>query len=281
MNAPVGDRSFEIGLTTEDRRFSITLPQPAGGDAVYCLAPHKAGSVLFDALARAIARWSGRPFAPVEGLLFENGAAPWQCGDDLLAVYDQPGYVFTGIRELWRLPELARFRGSLKLVLVRDPRDMVVSLYHSIARSHAVPSSGTLADHMQADRKAAQSLGASEFVLNGKADWLAQNYTLLADAVSDPALGVWHWFRYEDIIYAKRDWARALAAIVGAQVIDAEMEQLLAQQDVFPTDEQPGQHVRRVHPGGYARDLSPDAIRYLERIMRRPMEVFGYQAWAG
>lgn len=263
-------------LTFSDKRYTISYEPTSHRDSHYCVALHKSGSVLFDNIVKALCAAANRSFVDVEVQLFDQGLHFGHCDHQLLDFCGQPGFVYTGFRGLWQLTLLRRFRDSTKLMLVRDPRDIAISFYHSMAKSHTVPADGEARDVVLEYRDRAMAQAPSDWVVGGGADGVLDNFNSFARVSRDHAIGPLKVYRYEDVIYAKAEWAADIAAQLGISLPAAALTAIVAKEDIFPATEDPNQHIRRVHPGGYRDSLTRAAIEHIEQRCAEAMAVFGY-----
>jgi hypothetical protein len=254
--------------------FEISFRPPSRSTSHYCLALHKSGSVLFDNLVAGLCEAAGQSAVAFEPQAFKQGIVPPQFDTDALEFLGSPGFVFYGFRGPWRMGESPQFRSAPKLLLVRDPRDIAVSFYHSQRSSHWVPDEGKARDGILALREKALEVTPSQFVLQGKMDFILANYEAYAALCAE--LPAWKVWRYEDIVYAKRDWAREIAARLDLDVPDATLERIVARQDLFPESEDPTKHVRRVHPGGWREVLDDAALAHIAKRSVKAGTTFGY-----
>lgn len=261
--------------TFSGQPYTITFEPTTRDDSVYTVALHKSGSVLFDNLVKAICKASGRSCVDIEVQLFRQGLNFSHCDHLLLDFCGRPGFIYSGFRGLWQLMLLRRFRDSRKLMLVRDPRDIAISFYHSMAKSHTVPD-GAVRDVIMEQRNRAQAQGPSDYVLNGGVDGVLHNFNAFASISRSKTSGEWRVYRYEDVIYTKIEWAKDIASQLNVELPDETIAKLVAKEDVFPETEDPSKHIRRVHPGGYRDSLSPEAIAHIEAKCGKAMEMFGY-----
>lgn len=267
-----------LQLTTfSGRPYEIAFDPPTREETFYCVALHKSGSVLFDNLVRAICREGGLSYLDVEQQLFRQGLNFSHCDHLLLDVCGRPGFVYSGFRGVWQLMLLRRFRNSRKLMLVRDPRDIAISFYHSMAKSHTLPAGGEVRETIMEMRNRAQALAPSDYVLRGGVDGVFANFNTFAHLSRSASSGEWKVYRYEDVIYGKLDWAKEIATQLMVELSDDVLAAIVAKEDVFPETEDPSKHIRRVHPGGFRDALTPEAIAYIERRCANGMAVFGYE----
>lgn len=184
------------------------------------------------------------------------------------------GYCYGGFRHFpeFPVPILDRARTAL---LVRDPRDALVSLYYSMRDSHPLPKpDGQLKQQMLATRAAAkrQTIDAWAIenhgnVIRAMEGYVAQRFT------SRPNVAV---YRYEDVIFRKREWIRDLVGWYGWDVRDAVIERIAVGVDVFPAAADPGKHIRQVNPGNHRTALRPATQNALTEQFEPLLRMFGY-----
>lgn len=240
--------------------------------AVFAMGVRKSGSTLLAKIVSALARAEGWNAVDVAGAAFDAGwaAADW-CASLRLADLMWRGNAYVGFRDaplaLFADPV---FREGTKLLLVRDPRDALVSEYYSSAWSHRLPPGG---GRPAAERERALASGVEAYAV-ARADALDRTMTGYAGLLGTPGLLVQ---RYEDVILAKRDWIRAMAAHFGWSAQPATVDAILAWADVVPAAEDPRAFVRRVRPGDHREKLSPAGIAAVERQLSGVWRDLGYE----
>lgn len=252
---------------------------PAGGSlpdfpSFFLFAFAKSGSVLVNALVRDLLTESGVPLIDLSTHLFERGIDinTFQC--DLPLLFPPKGYCFSGFRMIpqWLIGSDV-LRRARRVMVVRDPRDMLVSLYHSIKYSHlfpeATPQLQTLIDSMRRDTE----LSIDEFCLLHAASFNAEFSKLRMLPRDDDALIL----RYEDFVYDKVALARKLRDWCGLEIAEARIRELAATYDVIPNSDQPHAHVRQVHPGDHRRKLRAETIAALDTSLANFLAAFHYR----
>jgi hypothetical protein len=206
--------------------------------------------------------------------MFQQGAHVEDCPRTLLPFFERDGYVFSGFRQLWLLHESPRFRSATKLLLIRDPRDMAVSLYFSMRNSHPLPWSGPMRTGITRAREIATDRDVSSFVCEGNADNIFVRLAAFARQVeSIPGFKV---FRYEDIIWSKRAWCAEIAQHLDMDLPEDVVNRIADRHDVRPDTERPDHHIRQVKPGNYQVHLDERAVRYVETQCKAAMKFFDY-----
>jgi hypothetical protein len=183
--------------------------------------------------------------------------------------------MFSGFRTIWLLPYVRRFRESTKFLLVRDPRDIAVSYYFSVTKSHTIPDSGDVRDKLLAQRQQANELDINTFVRSGRCDFVLNNMRAFSRLISsDPSCRV---YRYEDVIFKKREWIADIAAACGLNVDPSVLNEIADRHDIRPDAERPDAHIRQVSPGNYKTHLNDQAKNSLERRYEPVFKFFGYE----
>jgi hypothetical protein len=146
---------------------SICLPAPARGfPGFYLFGLHKGGSTLMNKLVADACQRAGVPTASIPDTVFLGGGRIWDL--EMLAGKDRlnrPGCGMLG----WRAfppPQMTLDVDAVKsILLVRDPRDRLVSNYFSVAYSHVVPEGGWVHDIITEGRRRALAVeDANEWI---------------------------------------------------------------------------------------------------------------------
>lgn len=156
------------------------------------------------------------------------------------------------------------------MVLLRDPRDAMTSLYFSTQKSHRVPT-GEAGKIMEKLRATAQVQDIDEFVLARATPQLAARFSRLG-AIRN--LGV-SW-RYEDIVFEKARWLDEILSYLDIDLPADSRKEFVAAEDIKPENENVDQHIRQVSPGDHKRKLRPETIEKLNVIFKDTLETWNY-----
>ncbi len=256
----------------------ITLPAPrAGFRSFFAWSLNKAGSTLLTRMLDDYFSAISHPRVDVPGLLFRNGLPSNIGADQYQKTLFTEGYAYIG----WRNPAALRakefpFEQVKNILLVRDPRDRLVSSYFSIAHSHSIPKSGGLRDTMVTDRQKAKQLGnVNEWIrsepkefnnflagLNGFHKNLPPSSTRI--------------YRYEDIIFRKKDFLSDLVEYSGAEYDATLIQQVADRHDIRPSKERPSQHVRQVKYGNYKEHFDANSLALTAEKYATCLDVYDY-----
>lgn len=253
----------------------LTLPDPGEGPSAFLLSLPKAGSTLFYRLMAPIAIRAGLPYFSLPNALHDRGVAVREVAGGLADVLRPTGYMFGGYRGVEPGLELPDYADGRTVVLIRDPRDMLTSLYFSEAKSHEPPgtsASETLLKQFEERRAHALATPIDEFVL-ARALGVRQAFqTLLATIEGKRHL----LFRYEDVIFDKQRWMDQTIAYLGFDVPPGLVRNVISKQDIVPAEEDPTSHIRKVAPGDHREKLKPETIEQLDAAFAELLERFGY-----
>lgn len=190
--------------------------------------------------------------------------------DDALICFQKEGYIYTGFRHYPSF-ELRLTDQSPIAILVRDPRDMLVSLYYSVRDSHEIPSGH---EHLTQERQKSKGAVVDE--------WVSGNFLPYIDAFNQyqerlkglPVVT----FRYEDVIYDREAWLSALVNCLGLPFDKGVVKRVAATHEKVPKAESPADHIRQVHPGDHRRKLRGDTIGFLTERLEEFLRFYGYNA---
>ena len=260
--------------TIRYRTVDIQVADEPPKDICFVFGVRKSGSSILNNVVHAVAKMNGVHFVDIAGQLFQNGipVRDWQRDADMGKLL-KPGNVYGGFRNFpIGLAGDVTFNNSKKLLMVRDPRDALVSEYFSNAYSHSVPVSGETRNDMLALRDAALKSEIDAYVL--KMAPLLRNtlreYTRLDDC------NIHRTLRYEDVITRKRHLLSELCSFFSWSLSETQSNQILGWADIVPETEQPTEFVRKVTPGDYLQKLSPETISKLNDLFAAEMQHFGY-----
>jgi Sulfotransferase domain len=257
------------------------VAERAGDDLYFVLGVRKCGSSLMNSMVNSLANINKRKYLDVGGSFFKEGVPEreWRDNPELLKLLS-PGNLYGGFRAMpLAFADAPAYRSAKKILMVRDPRDALVSEYYSIAYSHSLPketaaNTDGAREEFLAARQAALASAIADFVLNRAA---AINQTMMEyeDASRDPHTRV---FLYEDVILNKRAWLAAMAEHFGWDGgAPGFIEGMMSWADKVPTSENPQAFVRKVVPGDHKEKLPASVIDQLNEKLAPAMGLFGYQ----
>jgi hypothetical protein len=279
VSAPPGDSAAhgparEIAFEVYGRPYAFVMPRPGNPSvaSVFLVGLPKAGSTLLNQMMRPITAAAGLSFVALQETMYGMGVAPRDIPAAVNDAFEPAGYAYGGFRSLPREFSIPPFAADRTVLLVRDPRDMLTSLYFSLARSHRPPGTAvgeTLAAAFNAQRDEANRTSIDDFALE-KAEIVINQFRIVRTKLSSIPHRL---YRYEDVVYDKLVWARDMVDYLGLKVPASVIEEAVAANDTRPDLEDPTRHVRRVSPGDHREKLREETIvalnARLKPILRR------------
>lgn len=244
--------------------------------ACFAFSIHKGGSTLMYNMIRDVCAEANIPAISFPDLFFQEGIFDHEwCNDRQLLEYVVPGRIYYGFRYL---PEVLRdpavqVRRRKSVLLVRDPRDALVSQYYSFGRpdkSHHPPDRNL--EQWQSMIKLGEQSNIDDYVLTS-AHLLRDRLIVYKDhLLSDNLL----LRRYEQIYYDKQRFVRDIFGHFQLAVDETIFSRVATRHDIRPTEENPANHIRQGTPGDHRRKLRPETIAKLNDQFRDVCQWYGY-----
>lgn len=251
-------------------------PSEGAFDPCFAFSVHKCGSTLMHAMLDAATRRAGIPAVTVPDIMFNLGELgnEWQRDPAYLPIFTRQllYYGFRSFPAVLAQPDVALMTRRFVL-LVRDPRDALVSQYFSFGRkksSHAVPK-----ENPDAFLKQIEGIRETEidtYVL-AEAPHLARKLTEYRSHLNFD-LGLLR--RYEDIYFDKRTFLADIFIHFGIDVPPAIIDEVAAAHDIRPEAEDDSKHIRKGTPGDHREKLAPSTIEKLNDTFREIGSFYGY-----
>ena len=198
---------------------------------------------------------------------FDSGIPTNQIAEDTLPCFSKSGRIYTGFRHYPGFDlDLA---GVTCILLTRDPRDMLVSMYYSVSRSHVIPKNH---QKFMKNRHEATRMTVDEFVLKKSVEY-ARNFQKYKQKLPTETLTT---YRYEDVIYEKEKWLGNLVTKLGLPQDPDLIHRTSREFDIFPEVEDQEKHIRQVHPGNYKNKLKRKTIDILSNKLSKFLSHYDY-----
>jgi hypothetical protein len=292
---------------TERVVFTLPPTDAPERDSVLVFALPKAGSVLLNRIMQDLSRKVGLRYVSIMAEYFTLGIPDELHPATTSEIFLRRGYCYGGFRYVptFAIPIIPAVR---KVLLVRDPRDMLVSYYYSMLKSH--PSPGNVLDPPVEGRDLAQRLGeerdlAQRLGVDAYARQMAPVYreyfggyrrlctgyeidffpnpstyrNLLSRLFASRRKSIEQKirvYRYEDVIYAKETWIQDICDWFSLPIDKQSQVAVAKGANIFPAKEREDKHIRQVHPGNYQSKLSQETINFLTDYFYDDMKFFGY-----
>jgi hypothetical protein len=165
------------------------------------------------------------------------------------------------------------FSGTRNVLLVRDPRDALVSQYFSFrpGGSHVLPKKN-IERFLARENTIGKELKIDSYVLQ-MAENIKNKLLAYKPLVESGDIKV---FKYEDIFYNKPRFLEDIFKHFEIGVDKAIINEVAEKHDIVPVSEDPGKHIRKGVPGDHKDKLKPKTIARLGEVLSEPAELFDY-----
>lgn len=253
---------------------SLNLPDPGDFQSCYIFGIHKSGSTLMNNMIKDICNECKMPFVAPAEQLFTQGFLSSDLVEDMNALFYPNGFVYLGFRYFWKKRFSVKLNRNKCILLVRDPRDALVSLYYSTKYSHGIPKTGSIRESMQALRNELQNVEIEEYfkrdnIINDFADTHERYYYNLPRCYT-------RIYRYEDVVFFKREWLHDMTKFLEIKIAYDKILEIANKYDIIPEKEQNNKFVRQVLPGNHRKHLSEATICKLNERFSHVLQWYGY-----
>jgi hypothetical protein len=244
--------------------------------ACFAFSQHKSGSTLMNKMIQEVCHIVNIPGISIADDFFKLNIEPnvWENDEDNLKLIT-PGQIYFGFRHLpnFLLNEKVHLNEKKSVLLIRDPRDALVSQYFSVGGkyiSHTLPDMDKesfleklqLTAHMDID----------EYVLHA-AILHSERLTAYKEKLNFENVRL---FKYEDIYYDKRKFIGDIFMHFNIPIESRVLDEVSAKNDIRPEVEDVAKHIRKGTPGDHMAKLRPETIRKLNEIFFDACAWFGY-----
>ena len=245
-------------------------------ESFFAIALAKTGSTLLHRMLTDICIADRYPIIDMHARFFARGIknTDWMDCESLNELVKK-GYAYIGFRIVPRaIVQNPVFRSSKKILMIRDPRDVAVSMYFSIVYSHRVPKKGDISQWMDQSRKNSIKADIDKWVRQVMGGPLRARWTDFINLYqsSDDCLLI----RYEDIIFDKLKMVNLLCDYLGI-TLDVGLKSAIAEKHhILPSKERISNHIRKATPGDHKEKLSAETIEFINEAYSDAMQEFNY-----
>ena len=244
--------------------------------SVYVFAMHKSGSVLLNSMVRDLCGLVGYEYADLPVFLVKQGLSLEKVSKST-DFFNETATCYSGFRAFPDNLDLVGLSTRRSVLLVRDPRDMVVSFFYSMKKSHPIPEKGNDREVLLNARKQVQDFNINDYVCE-IAPMFQKNLEVYYDTLLNGKNNNVKLFRYEDYIFEKERWLTETCDWFGWDVSQADRSKIVARYDIRKTEEDQNSHVRRVTPGDHKSKLTKETIETLNQIFKSSLDRFNYNS---
>lgn len=240
---------------------------------------YRSGSTFLGGLMKKIAKEAGLTIVDLDSYFYQLGKGKeWvEKGRIMLnAACQSTGYFYGPLRSFNRgIPNIENYK---ILLVLRDPRDVIVSSYYSLY-SHVTPlleGKKALRTRMKRRKKESEQT-VDEFVinrLNKKTRFLPEYKEYYKGLIGKPNV---LFLKYEDMVENFDAWLDQLIEFLGMDISKEFIDQIKVEVDFNVSKEDIYKHKRQVTPGDYKRKLKPGTIDVLDSKTREVRKLFGYK----
>lgn len=255
----------------------IPIPeQRPGHSSLFVFSFVKCGSTMLTNMMEDALSAAGKPHVNIPRIFFHSGVPPevWRTRAALRQIIS-PGMSYVGFRALPEFLTTEMLVRSKSVVLLRDPRDALVSAYFSFGPggSHPLPGKGkgAWAKKMTSKRAADSGTTIDDWVLR-RAPHFCKEFMRYSACMGAPYMKL---FRYEDVVFRKEQLLEDIFGYFDLRLPE-NAAAIAKRHDIIPLQEDPSRHIRKATPGDHLEKLQPETIAELDRILRDPLNVYGY-----
>jgi hypothetical protein len=185
----------------------------------------------------------------------------------LSGAFQPQGYYYGPIGTFRQIPNLDLYALVLQL---RDPRDMLTSLYFSTKYSHAIINPKIIRR-----RQESQALSIDEYVMASADEYLVIYEQYCQQLLERPAI---LFLKYEEMVADFPGWLARLSQHLGLDGQTAALEQVKHRANFTVKSEDKYSHRRQVSPGDHKRKLQPETIQRLTTKFQPVLDRLSYPA---
>lgn len=250
---------------TEQRLLKGTFKGNQNLSPVILLTVHKAASSLLSVRLTPFFRNRGYEVADISSYFARTGISKRdyfiQSESQRKSVFCAPGVFHCAIR--WEVeipcPQLARI-----ILVLRDPRDVLVSHFFSTKYSHPV-----LNPEFFVFKEKSENLGIDEYVKWIAPDFLRRYLHYIKLMKSENVL----FLKYENLITEPRRFEKDIAEFVKLSCNPGE---IVSEADFEVNKEDPSSHKRQVKSGDHRNKLKPETINWLTDYFKEVLDTLEY-----
>ena len=242
----------------------------------YAFSIHKCGSTLMHNMISQVCREAHISAVSIPDTLFMEGMAAeeWDSDSRLLKLI-KTGRIYYGFRHLPDVlldPQIDLYNKRVVL-LVRDPRDALVSAFYSFGgkhRSHRFPDKNR--ERFLANANRAVDVEIDQYVIRSARRHLNKMIKYKNNLNFDNVM----LRKYEEIYFDKKSFLRDIFTHFGFTVSLRIIERVARDNDKRPVKEDMTKHIRKGTPGDHREKLRPETIEQLNDIFSDICDWYGY-----
>jgi hypothetical protein len=249
-----------------------------GERSILFFTVYKAASSFIGGFLRKIVGEAGMTPVDLDGYFFETGRGrDWESSGRLMehVSYRPCGYFYGPFRSFNR--GIANLDDYKILLVLRDPRDIIVSSYYSMY-SHVFPRflEKKEMEHRRERRRKKLDQTVDEYIINKM-----NSTTRLTDYYYEYHKELMSrknvlFLKYEDMVVDFDAWLNCLLAFLDLGTNPQLIDEIKAGASFKVSKEDIYKHKRQVKPGEHKRKLQPGTVDFLNSRLKEVLDLFGY-----
>lgn len=239
---------------------------------------YKAGSSFLGSFMKKIMAGARITSVDLDGYFYQLGkGGQWERSNRTIVhvPYRPTGYFYGPFRSFNR--GIANIDDYKIILVLRDPRDVIVSAYYSIY-SHIMPTLEKKEKRQNRvnRRKLLRELSVDDYVinkLNSDSQFLNRYYEYYNELMDKPNV---LFLKYEDMVTNFEPWLERLLEFLNLDVDPGLIAEIKAGADFKVTNEDIYKHRRQVTPGDHKRKLKPETIAVLNEKTDEVLKLYNY-----
>jgi hypothetical protein len=267
------DNSIRYLMLANGDKIKINLYPSITGTSRFAFSLHKAGSSLLNSMLYDYCENLNIAFVDLPVSVSQAGYAIENIiAESTKGIVEESGYLYLGWRNYAKCLNQIDFSKTRNILLVRDPRDRLVSQYYSFGRSHKVPEKGEIRDAILSHRQEITRLSIDQYAFK-MINWIKINWNSYHAHLSPSTTRI---YRYEDVIFKKEEWLRDIVKFFDLNHDDEVIKRVALKNDIIPEIENPDKHIRQVYPGNYLLQYQKSTIDELNKKLHDILSIYGY-----
>ncbi len=246
----------------------------------YAFSIHKAGSSLMHKMIIDVCNLSNIPAISIPDILFLEGISEiiWENDENIINLIT-PGRIYCGFRQFPNLllNESLNLKDKKSVLLVRDPRDALVSEFFSFGGkniSHTMPEKTKESFIKEVQTNAYMDI--NQYVLNS-AKYYQDKLNAYKNKLNFDNVLI---FKYEDIYFDKRKFLSDIFNHFSIAIESNILDHVANENDIRPEVEDITKHIRKGTPGDYKQKLKPSTIDKLNEMFTDIAAWYGYDLYS-
>lgn len=239
----------------------------ANSPSILFFTVHKCASTLVVKIIRELSIKKNIVPIDIDGYIIthqNNDKSVFQQLPFLQKIFKPTGFYYGALRYFRRVPDMDKYKTFLML---RDPRDVITSMYFSIAYSH------TVFDEKMIERRAkAQETPIDEFVLRVLPDYKKRYEDYIHEVLNKENV---LFLKYEDMVSDFPSWLSKMSNGLGIYD-EGTVQRIIKENDFSSRKEDKHSHIRNVQPGDHLNKLKPRTIQKLNEEFQDILTALNY-----